>query len=755
MLAILFSVAARAQAPLPRTVADVIAQVANAPEPPGAVAAREVLKRAPAAGDTLDSHIARAAAAAELGRTDVLLAERRRIVELTEGERNQPKHLIDLAIVELTAGDWIAAERDVQKAAQSSLAWYGQDVGARALLGRMRSWMGDMSGARTSTQNVESQFAKARLYSGAEPYVELVAALIAWTKADTFLAEGKARQAESALRQAVKHAAADTERAVERANSIERAPAPDVSWQLLDLMEAELARLLAVQGRVVEAEAIARGMVTRNLARYGRDATPTAIALATLGDVLVGQGRWPEAVQVSELATRILDITGTQVASAFSFAARKVRIDALVGEARWHQAADAILDLRSRLAGQGAMLSAAERQGAWALAMLKTKEPTVAAQWLARLHDEQRKSFGENRYETAESLGLLAAAHAASDNATAALDEFLKCVPILIAPANAAAADTENAMRRIKRQAVLLAYIGLLHDLQGGALVNAKGIDAAAEALRIDDAMRGGAVQAALAASAARAMAGTPKLGDLIRLEQDTKRELRILDDRILALGIAPASRERDAALSAARSRAADLEEERRKLLRDVEQQFPSYADLVTPRPAGLAEARKALRPNEALVSIVSAEDRTLVWAVGPGDRFVFRASTLGAPEIDALVAKLRTALDPEVVRLDEIGKIDLRAAHLLYVELLAPTASVWQSAADLTVVDDGSLARIPLAMLPMEPPPASSGETPFEWMKKVAWLARRVSVTNVPSINAFARLRALPASKAERAPFI
>ena len=185
----LASLDAGGQGALPRTIADVLARVEAAGEPPGAPAARAVLAQPVPANAPLEFHLARAAAAAELGHPALLLAERRRIVELTEGERNQPKHLLDLAIVELTAGNWADAQAFTQRAASASTAYYGQDVAATALLARMQSWLGDVSNARTATDLVEAQFRRARISSGAVPYVELVGALIMWAKADTLLAE--------------------------------------------------------------------------------------------------------------------------------------------------------------------------------------------------------------------------------------------------------------------------------------------------------------------------------------------------------------------------------------------------------------------------------------------------------------------------------------------------------------------------------------------------------------------------------------
>lgn len=752
-LALLLPLGAAAQA-LPRTVADVFAALERQPEPAAAANARAVLaKPAPAGADRdalVEHHSARAGAAAALGRVAEAIRERRRLVELLEGERNQPKHLIDLAVNEMMAGNWAEAERLALRASRAPTAWWGQDVISGLLLARMQSFLGDYRNARTATARIESLFRAASRHVQAGPFVELVGSWLAWAQADTQLADGQALAGERALRLAHERGLADVGLAEDRARSVEQSPAADVTWQVLDLIETQLVRLHVQQGRLQEAELAARRMLSRNLERYGRGSPSTALAVAALGEVMGAQGRQREAAALGDRAAQILGASGVAAASGLAFHAERVRIDARIGRLAWTEAATLVDELRAKLKDDAYLLKASERQPAWALAVLRSGRADVAAGWLGGLAQELERHLGKDRYEAAEARGLHGAALAAKGDRAAAFEAFAAALPVLVAPKRKGGGDAEDALRLVKRQAILEAYIGLLHDTQAE-----RGPQAIAEAFRLGDATLGGSVQAALAASAARALAGTPQLGALIRREQDSKRELASLNDRLLVLATSPDSAQRDKAVAELRERATALEAERTALFAEIESRFPDYADLVSPRPATLADAQKSLRAGEALVLVVPGETRTFVWTLRPSGRVAFHAAALTRAELAAMVARLRTALDPGEVTIPRLRGFDYGVAHKLYAALLAPSAGVWGEAADLVVVTGGALGQLPLSLLLTEAAAPTQVAVPFAEMKGLPWLARKASVTSAPSVNAFARLRALPAANAQRAPFI
>jgi CHAT domain-containing protein len=748
---------AGAQTP-PRTVSDIFAMLEQQPFSSASVTrASETLSRTPpvegASRDTqVEFHTARAGAAASLGNIAIVIDERRKLVALTEGNRNQPKHLIDLAVTEMTAGNWSQAEQMVRRAVNSPSAWWGQDIAAHALQSRMQSFLGDVSRARTQTANVEAMLKRGSRGTMAVSFLDLANALIAWAQADTFLADGNAIAGERALRRAQQRALADSKIAADRERSIELAPAQDVTWQLLDLIQTQLVRLHLKQGRMQEAEIEAREMISRNAARFGRSSSSTAIALAALADVLAAQGRYAEAGALADSAMQSLIAAGAKTSSGFAFYAQRISIDAEIGRMDWKGAVDRIDRLRATLKSDAFMLQSTERQPSWALALLRTGRVDEAVDWLSRFVIEQERHLGANRYETAESRGLLGAALAARGDHVKAFEAFAAAIPVLVARRRGAEANTEDALRRQRRRAILEAYIGLLHQSQ-----SERGTEAAAEAFRYGDAALGGTVQAALAASAARAMASTPQLGELIRGEQDAKREIASLRDRLLQLSTAAESEQRDKAVVDIRQRINEVELRRTDLYQRIESGFPDYANLVSPQPATLDEAQKSLRADEAMVLIVPGETQTFVWVVPHVGPVVFRAAALPAHELAALVRLLRLTLDPGDIAIEQLRGFDYATAHRLYAELLQPAESAWRNAKTLVVAADGALGQLPLSLLltqRVQSAPVTQGSLPFAEMKALPWLARKVAVANVPSVNTFVRLRTLPQASALRTAF-
>ncbi|MBI3710595.1 MAG: CHAT domain-containing protein, partial [Proteobacteria bacterium] len=92
------------------------------------------------------------------------------------------------------------------------------------------------------------------------------------------------------------------------------------------------------------------------------------------------------------------------------------------------------------------------------------------------------------------------------------------------------------------------------------------------------------------------------------------------------------------------------------------------------------------------------------------------------------------------------------------YATLLAPVEPGWRNAKSLIVVPHGGLGQLPLALLPTQEvrlTPAREGSALFSEYKQVPWLLRKVSIAQVPSVAAFAILRALPPGDTARQAFI
>ena len=118
----------------------------------------------------------------------------------------------------------------------------------------------------------------------------------------------------------------------------------------------------------------------------------------------------------------------------------------------------------------------------------------------------------------------------------------------------------------------------------------------------------------------------------------------------------------------------------------------------MNPPAVSLAEARAALLPGEALLSIYTTRDRTFLWAMPRGGAVAFAVVPLGEQALAELVGRVRNALDPNVTAVSHIPEFDLSAAHEIYARLLEPVRAGWGRSRELLVVAHGPLARIPLS---------------------------------------------------------
>ena len=251
-------------------------------------------------------------------------------------------------------------------------------------------------------------------------------------------------------------------------------------------------------------------------------------------------------------------------------------------------------------------------------------------------------------------------------------------------------------------------------------------------------------------------VAKDPALATLVRNEQDLAKhinaQLGALNNQ-LALPSAERDEQTVRAINAALEK---LRADRKAARQEIKQHFPTYADLVDPKPPTVDEIKAALRPGEALLSFYFGQTASFVWAVPKDGAIAFAAIPTTAAELETKIHMLRQALEPQITMVSEIPPFDLALAYDLYTSLLKPVEAGWKPAKSLIVATNGALGELPLGLLPTAPAQIDTTATPmFAGYRAVPWLARTHAVTVIPSASALLTLRRLPPGAPSRDKFI
>ena len=189
-----------------------------------------------------------------------------------------------------------------------------------------------------------------------------------------------------------------------------------------------------------------------------------------------------------------------------------------------------------------------------------------------------------------------------------------------------------------------------------------------------------------------------------MRKDQDLIREIETLQNFLLEQISAPAQRQLPQVIEDMRRRLEEISRERRSIVSNVEQEFPAYANFVNPKPPTIDQARNVLTDGEVLVSIVTTDNATFVWAIPKQGPIGFHSVPIGESVMSNKVQKLRLALDVGNTVLSRMPAFDIALANSLYSDLLKPLENVLGSARSLIVTTGGSLSQLPLAVLVDQP---------------------------------------------------
>jgi CHAT domain-containing protein len=567
---------------------------------------------------------------------------------------------------------------------------------------------------------------------------------IEFSRAIIFEARGQYADAETAYRAAELRRRANMKVILESDNP----PSESTLLQGIDALVLSQARVKARQGRLEEAEVDARRALLARLKDTGKYNAMMPKYVVGLASILVEQGRYTEAEQLARVAIDINQTVGVAENSP-STVGLLSQLGGILTMQRKPEAVDIYGRIDKAIAGwDPQQRQIFELNPSRILALYASGQVDTGIAAAERLVKNLTARVGEAHFDTASAHGWLAIGLKRAGRDADAIREFKLAIPGMMAAARENADDDSSlkTARRQRLQTVVESYLLMLAQAHDASA------DVGEETFGLADAVRGQAVQQALAASSARAAARDPALAELVRKEQDLSKQLNAqLGTLTNALSLS--SEERDeTAIQAINASIAGLKADRKKARLEINQRFPAYAELVAPKPPTVAEIKTTLADDEAMLSFYFGQNGSFVWAVPKNGPVAFAEIRAKSGEIESSIRKLREALEPQAAMISDIPPFDLKLAYGLYELLLKPVESGWKPAKNLILVTNGALGLLPLSLLPTAPAEAKADDDPlFSSYRDVPWLARTHAVATIPSAAALRALRQLPPGRPDR----
>lgn len=386
----------------------------------------------------------------------------------------------------------------------------------------------------------------------------------------------------------------------------------------------------------------------------------------------------------------------------------------------------------------------------WGYALLRLGRSKEALETLdSSLHAAERR-YDEQSLYLWEARAFHALGAGAAGRKEAAVKTLSAAVPKILELGRGRGATETGYLSAARLGWILDGYVALLAELhRSGA--RAAGIDPDAEAFRMADLARGSRVQKALSAAIVRAGINDPELAAVVRKSQDLEYQVKATSESLTALQGGESNPEKEKLAAKIRADLERLRDENEKAQAELKRKMPDYSDLLDPKPLGIVEAQKLLKPDEALLSIYSTQNRTLVWAVPARGPASFQVVDLPAPRIAEIVATLRKSLDPSQVDFGQVPAFDFDTAYDLYRKLLAPVEPGWRAAKELIVVPHGALSELPFSVLVTGAYKPDGSGIPFADHAAAPWLLKQAAISYLPSLAALATLRRAATQPPER----
>lgn len=518
------------------------------------------------------------------------------------------------------------------------------------------------------------------------------------------------------------------------------------------------------------------GMLTYALVRHGRPQEAINVAQANLALWRAGQisdalgARWNYRLANSLLATQqfeaglaaarladdMLQRAGSSPASHTRWLARQEVVRGLIGLKRWKEADESYREFLASMPPDVLARTRASDQRLIALLAAKNGRLEEALDTAERLHRYRLRLYGANHPQTQEAAGVRGVVRLARGEVSRAMGDY---EALFAATLDNPGGWLDLDLRGVRGYVLGIAFDEFMRYVAQQAL-RGESLDAALtdRAMQIADRTSLGATQRAITDSTARVLAATPALRALLEQEQTQRRAVAALFSKLNATLAQedrlrretqtpefkalpePERKAHAARLLAVREQIKAQQQDgttARTVLTDqraaIAQQFPAYADLVTPSTLKPEQLRGLLGAGEALLVIHPTDTATLAWLVVAGGRGGFHASTLNQSDLALRVADLRKQLDWGSAPPDSTPVLPANGLYALYRDLVQPLETQLQGVRSLIIATNGPLASLPLGALLTKAPQGNGAP---------AWLVRQMAVTQLPSSSALQALR-------------
>lgn len=519
---------------------------------------------------------------------------------------------------------------------------------------------------------------------------------------------------------------------------------PEAPHSRIYLWQGKLGTNLKNQGRLLEAEVVARDALVSALRDTGKANHRVGEIALVLADILVAQERFEDAAKLTQAIINIYATMKMPFKSVTSGKARFQLAQSLVWQGKHGEALVLFDDVQRTLVdAQEIVRQWFKNTEAYPLAMIKSGRANDAIRFLQPLITNHSKMFGHQPHRLAVSQGLLGMALAGQGNVDKAINAFQPAIPVLMASSKLTNGQLHKWIMESYMQTLIKSWrkTGDRSKLE--------------ESFQISDAIRSKSVQSAVTASGARAAAGNKELADYVRRLQDADRQFFALSDLLGNALSAPTDQQDAKAVKDLRGNVRKLDSARKALSAEIKTRFPEYGELVNPKPKSVATVRQHLRRNEAMLSFYSDDNLTHVWALPKSGPVAYHAAPIGKKRLHTVVRELRKALDPSAETLGDIPPFNVSLSHRLYKLLLAPVQKSWQSANSLLITSHGVISQLPFSLLVAKSKNLGPEKAPlFSNYRAIPWLANTHAVTILPSVTSLVSLRSQPAPNPSRRPF-